>query len=96
MENKKYEEQEIIEPEVYDESGRKISSPGAPRAESIKRDLNPLRKALMGVLGAAAALLSGFMMLCVFLVVFAIMAIPMLILALFGRKPNIKIFKYKM
>ena len=96
MRNGKYQEREVIEPEVFDERGRKISSPGAPRAESIKRDLNPLRKALMGVLGAAAALLSGFMMLCVFLVVFAIMAIPMLILWLFGRKPNIKIFKYRM
>ncbi|WP_428066074.1 hypothetical protein [Candidatus Proelusimicrobium volucris] len=94
--NKKYEDLEVIEPEVFDEQGRKISSPGEPRAESVKRDFDPLRRGLMGVLGAAAALLSGFMTLCVFLAVFVVMAIPMLILSLFGRKPNIKIFKYKM
>ena len=96
MANERYEDQEVIEPEVFDEQGRKISSHGEPRAQKIKRDLNPLRRSVMGILGAIAAVLSGFMTLCVFLAVFVVMAIPMLILVLFGRKPNIKIFKYKM
>lgn len=96
MRNGKYQEREVIEPEVFDERGRKISSPREPRAESVKRDLDPLRRAVMGILGSVAAVLSGFMTLCIFLAVFVIMAIPMLILSLFGRKPNIKIFKYKM
>lgn len=95
MKYEKYDKPEVIEPEILDENGRTINTEREPVQETVKRELNPLRRVLMGVLGAVSALLSGFMMLCVFLVVFVFMAVPVLILSLFGRKPNVKVFKYK-
>lgn len=95
MKYEKYDKSEVIEPEILDENGRTINTEREPVQETIKRELNPLRRVLMGVLGAVSALLSGFMMLCVFLVVFVFTAVPVLILSLFGRKPNVKVFKYK-
>ncbi len=95
MKYEKYDKPEVIEPEILDENGRTINTEREPLQETVKRELNPLRRALMGVLGAVSALLSGFMMLCVFLVVFVFTAVPVLILSLFGKKPNIKVFKYK-
>lgn len=95
MKYEKYDKSEVIEPEILDENGRTINTEREPVQETVKRELNPLRRVLMGVLGAVSALLSGFMMLCVFLVVFVFTAVPVLILSLFGRKPNVKVFKYK-
>ena len=95
MKYEKYDKPEVIEPEILDENGRTINTEREPLQETVKRELNPLRRALMGVVGAVSALLSGFMMLCVFLVVFVFTAVPVLILSLFGRKPNVKVFKYK-
>ncbi len=95
MEYEKYDKAGIVEPEILDENGIKINTEREPVQETVKRELNPLRRTLMGVLGAVSALLSGFMMLCVFLAVFVFTAIPMLILSLFGKKPNVKVFKYK-
>lgn len=91
----KYDKAEVIEPEILDENGRKINASREPVQETVKRELNPLRRALMGVLGAVSALLSGFMMLCVFLVVFVFTAVPVLVLSIFGKKPNVKVFKYR-
>lgn len=95
MKYEKYDKPEVIEPEILDENGRTINTEREPVQEAVKRELNPLRRVLMGVLGAVSALMSGFMMLCVFLVVFVFTAVPVLILSLFGRKPNVKVFKYK-
>lgn len=95
MKYEKYDKPEVIEPEILDENGRTINTEREPVQETVKRELNPLRRVLMGVLGAVSALLSGFMMFCVFLVVFVFTAVPVLILSLFGRKPNVKVFKYK-
>lgn len=95
MKYKEYDNPEVIEPEILDENGRKISTEREPVQETVKRELNPLRRTLLAVLGSVSALLSGFMMLCVFAVVFVFMAVPMLILSLFGKKPNVKVFKYK-
>ena len=95
MKYEKYDKPEVLEPEILDENGRTINTEREPVQETVKRELNPLRRVLMGVLGAVSALLSGFMMLCVFLVVFVFTAVPVLILSLFGRKPNVKVFKYK-
>lgn len=95
MEYGKLDKSKVIEPEILDERGVKINASREPVQEAVKRELNPLRRVLMSALGFAAAALSGFMMLCVFLVVFAVAAIPVLILSLFGKKPDIKVFKYR-
>lgn len=66
MKYKEYDNPEVIEPEILDENGRKLSTEREPVQETVKRELNPLRRTLMAVLGSVSALLSGFMMLCAF------------------------------
>lgn len=95
MAENKEQNTEVIEPEILDENGNPVTVKPYIREEEIKEALNPVRKGIMGVLGAFVSLLSGFMMFCVFAVIFILVAIPMLILSLFGKKPNMKIFKYK-
>ncbi len=78
--------QKPIEPEILDEAGRPISA--APKHEEPRR-------AVVGILSGIVALLSGIMAFIVFLVIAVIIAVPLFILSLFGKKPNVKIFKYK-
>ena len=60
------------------------------RGENLTRP--PGRQSAGGVLGGLLAV----SMLLVFAVIAVIIAMPMLILSLFGRKPNIRIFKFKL
>jgi len=92
MENK---QDVIIEPEILDEGGNKITPKPYVAEEEIKQKFNPVRKGIMGILGGFVTLVTGAMMFCVFLIVVILFAIPLFILSLFGSKPNIKIFKYK-
>ncbi|MDR0645586.1 MAG: hypothetical protein LBG46_00930 [Elusimicrobiota bacterium] len=50
---------------------------------------------LAGFARAVFTFILGAIMLFIFLLVFILLAIPMLLLALFGKKPNVKIFKYR-
>ena len=96
MEN---ENTEVIEPEVLDENGNKITQKSYSKEDELKEKFNPARKAVMGVLGGFVTIVTGAMMFCVFLVVLILFTVPMFILSLFGGgkavKPDIKIFKFK-
>ena len=75
---------EVIEPEVF------IPGDGQPferRAHAAEAAGRALRGAFAFIVGAAVFI--------IFLTVLAVLALPMLIMALFGKKPNIKIFKYR-
>lgn len=82
-------DQTPIEPEILDETGRPISQ---TRHTSVNDEP---RKAVVGILGGIVALLSGIMAFILFAVIAVIVAVPLFILSLFGKKPAVKIFKYK-
>lgn len=91
--------QAVVEPEIIDEHGHTVRSNNCEghHAEGVKSDLpEQARRTVVTLLGGAVALISGLMMFILFAVIMVVVAIPMLILSLFGKKPNIKIFKYKM
>ena len=92
MENK---QNKVIEPEILDESGNKIMPKPYIAEEELKQKFNTVRKGVIGLLGGFVSLVTGAMMFCVFLVIVILFAIPLFILSLFGSKPNIKIFKYR-
>jgi hypothetical protein len=84
------EKQNVIEPEIIIEDGENLSNhkpaPGL---------LGGFRGITIWALSAIAGLLTSILMFALFLAAAVIIAVPALVLSLFGKKPNIKIFKYK-
>jgi len=72
-----------IEPEILDEHGRQINPPKKRRAQKGRLS------AVAGLIGIVTAfvLMAGLII---------ILAVPMLIMALFGKKVNFRIFRYKL
>lgn len=84
------EKQQVIEPEIINEQGENISR------QSEDCDIpHAAGRTMLTIFGGIMATLAGLAMFVLFLVVAAIVAIPLLILSLFGKKPNIKVFKYR-
>jgi hypothetical protein len=79
--------QAVVEPEILNERGELITPGSGVQGRS--------RGAAVRFLNSLMALLCGFMAFLLFLAVMLILAVPVLILALFGRKTNIKIFNYR-
>jgi len=75
---------QVIEPEIFIPGN---SQPFEQRVHAAEVAGGALR----GVFAFAIAAITFVL----FLIVIAVLAVPILILALFGRKPNIKIFKYR-
>ncbi|MDR0953176.1 MAG: hypothetical protein LBM71_03180 [Elusimicrobiota bacterium] len=87
---------QIIEPEVIINGEPMLT----PREESSKQDASRHKIptaafALHGILGGVLTIILGILMFLLFIFVAILAAIPMLIMSLFGKKPNIKIFKYR-
>jgi hypothetical protein len=87
---KDLEKQQVIEPEIINEQGENITRQ--------KEDCDFSRAAgrsVLTVFGGLLATLAGIAMFILFLAVAIIVAVPLLILSLFGKKPNVKVFKYR-
>ncbi len=87
---KDLEKQQAIEPEIINEQGENISRQ--------REDCDVSRAAgrtMLTVFGGILAALAGVAMFILFLAVAVLVAVPMLILSLFGKKPNVKVFKYR-
>jgi hypothetical protein len=87
------EKQEVIEPEVFDENGQRLDA-NAPK-HNIGSSFGGFARGLLGFVGGTFAALAGIAAFVLFAFIALVVAIPFLILGLFGRKPNIKVFKYK-
>ena len=74
---------DAIEPEIIDESGCVVGAEPPAGASAPT------------VFGMAAGAIGGFMALVIFIVMAVIVAVPMLIMRIFGKKTEIKIFKYR-
>lgn len=86
--NNESQKPEVIEPEVFmPGNSRPVEQyqSGAQAAGSV------LGRFVRAVFTLAVTAVTFF----IFAAVLIVLAIPMLIMALFGKKPNIKIFKYK-
>ena len=86
------QKQQAVEPEIIDENGRRICGGagvgGAPRGG--------LCGLIAGALGALIAFLCGLAMFAVFIIFAVFAALPLLIMILVGKKPDTKIFRYKL
>ncbi len=87
---KELEKCQVVEAEVLDEQGRPINQKRESRCFFCAA-----RRGLWGVVGGVFALAAGLIMFILFAAVMIIIAVPLLILSLFGKKPNIKVFKYR-
>jgi len=84
------QKQQVIEPEIINEQGENITR------QSEDCDIPHVAgRGVLTLFGGLFAVLAGIAMFVLFLVVAVIVAVPLLILSLFGKKPKIKVFKYK-
>ena len=87
---KDLEKQQVIEPEIINEQGENISR------QSEDCDIpRSAGRTMLTVFGGLLATLAGIAMFILFLAVAIVVAVPLLILSLFGKKPNVKVFKYR-
>ncbi len=87
---KDLEKQQVIEPEIINEQGENISR------QSEDCDISRAAgRTMLTVFGGLLAALAGIAMFILFLAVAIVVAVPLLILSLFGKKPNVKVFKYR-
>ena len=87
---KDLEKQQVIEPEIINEQGENITRQKEDCDFSRAAD-----RSVLTVFGGLLATLAGIAMFILFLAVAIIVAVPLLILSLFGKKPNVKVFKYR-
>jgi hypothetical protein len=89
----KYEikKQNIIEPEIINERGENLSRTDACGEAPAGRVPGSLR----AIIGAVAGVLVTVTIFLVFALIAVIIIVPVLLLSLFGKKPDIKIFKYR-
>lgn len=84
------EKQQVIEPEIINEQGENISH------QSEDCDLSHAAgRTMLTVFGGLLSAVVGVAMFVLFLAVAVIVAVPLLILSLFGKKTNVKVFKYR-
>ena len=75
---------QVIEPEVF--------IPGNPQPFEQRAHA---AQAMGGFLRSAFAFAAAAAVFVIFLIALAVLALPLLIMALLGKKPDIKIFKYR-
>ena len=86
------EKQQVIEPEIINEQGENIS-----RQREDCDFSRAAGRSVLTVFGGLLSVLAGIAMFVLFLAVAVIVAVPLLILSLFGKKnnmSNIKVFKF--